>query len=79
MTEQHVSEQYDPVEAGETATTEATPEVDLEATEQELVTEPASDGVVADAETPSEEPAAEADQPAEDEAAVDETVEARPP
>ena len=50
-----MSEQYQPVETGDTATSEATPEADLETTEQELVTEPAGDGVVAEDESPAEE------------------------
>ena len=75
-----MSEQYEPVEAGETATSEATPVADLEATEQELVTEPANNGVVAADESPAEEsadapaaddlPAAEADETAPESAEV---------
>jgi transcriptional antiterminator NusG len=74
MTEQYVSEQYDPVEAGETTAPESTPEVDLEA-----VTEaPAADEAPAVVEEPvADEPVAEepvADEAVTDEPAADEAV-----
>jgi len=53
VTEQHVSEQYEPVETGETASTEVTPEDTGSAVEQELVEAPEGD-------LAADEPAAEA-------------------
>jgi transcriptional antiterminator NusG len=78
VTEQHVSEQYDPVEAEETASAESTPESALEAT-PESATEPGLGAVDqeltmdAEGDTSSLEPAA--DEPASDEA-TDSTDEA---
>ena len=69
-----MSEQYDPVETGEAASTEATAEDALEATEQELASGPEGDEVPGDAGT--DEPTAEDDEApaadATDEVAADE-------
>ena len=51
VTEQHVSEQYDPAEAGDTATTEATPEVEPRRPPRWPTTPPPEAAAEADAET----------------------------
>jgi transcriptional antiterminator NusG len=70
-----VSEQYDPVEAGETASAEATPEVLDDAAEQELVTDAGDDHVDAAADEPVEAEQADDEAGAGDvEAAADEAA-----
>lgn len=62
-----MSEQYDPVEAGETASDEATPEVLDDAAEQELVTDAGDDSVDAAADEPVEAEQADDETDADDE------------
>jgi transcriptional antiterminator NusG len=75
VTEQHVSEQYDPVETGETASTEVTPEAADGAVEQELVEAPEGD-LAADETAPDE--ASSDDETSSDEAEADEPDENDP-
>jgi transcriptional antiterminator NusG len=66
-----VSEQYEPVETGETATSEATPGADLEATEQERVTEPVNDETVQADETVQVDETVQAGEPVHEPSATD--------